>query len=154
MNSLYALIALACLILFALALYAGRLLYQVKQQTVQAKKVREARTNTILESIHTIAFAMQQQQCNLSEGTIRLVNLLQSLPIAQPINYAETFPGIFALFDKVKDLPTHEARKKLGKHERDAQDLQREQDEADFESQILKEVAILRKSSVESLSVS
>ncbi len=132
-------IILGLIIVAALAFYAGRLLYQLKLQTSKQDAVRNDRIERIVESIRTISMAMQQQQCNLSEGAIRLVNLLESLPVKNVPNCEKDYPFLFELFELVKGLPTHDARKALSKTERQKQDKIREEHEARLESDILKE---------------
>lgn len=92
--------------------------------------------------------AMEQQQCNLSEGAIRLVNLLHSLPIETPPNCEREYPSLYALFVQVRELPTHETRRNMSPQLRTEQDEAREEHEARLESSILKEVASLRQFSV------
>ena len=104
--------------------------------------------DNIIQSIQTIAKAVEQQQCNLSEASIRLYHLLEALPLIDKPDFSEKFSGLYTLYDAVKDLPTHQARKEQGKLETYKQDLQREELEAELESQILKEVAQLAAFSV------
>jgi hypothetical protein len=59
----------ACIII-ALGIYAGRLIFMVKRQGEQQQQVRNKRIASKQSSIQTIAFAIQQQQCDLSEGTV------------------------------------------------------------------------------------
>lgn len=140
----YALIALALVIVAGLAYYAGSLLFQLKQQQKRQNNARQTRVKTIMESVHTIAMAVEQQQCNLSEGAIRLVNLLDSLPVSSPPNCQRDYPSLYALFIEVRHLPTHEERKALDKSIRASQDKKREEHEAKLESSILKEIAQIR----------
>ncbi|MDT0594803.1 DUF2489 domain-containing protein [Glaciecola petra] len=132
------------LIIVGLGVYAGRLIYMVKNQNTQQRHVRNRRIESMQSSIQTIAFAMQQQQCDLSEGVIRICRLLESLPLDPLPDYREHFPSTHALFDKVKNYPTHEARNALSKKERRSQDKEREQFESEYESAILKETEQLR----------
>ncbi|MCC2616913.1 DUF2489 domain-containing protein [Aestuariibacter halophilus] len=131
---------IALCIVLPLAFYAGKLLHQLRAQTVRQNAVRTARLANLTESIQTIALAMQQQQCNLSEGAIRLVNLLEALPLATPPNCQSDYPALYALYLEVRDLPTHDARKALPRNERQAQDRVREEHEARLESAILTEI--------------
>lgn len=135
----------ALIVIAGLAFYAGKLLFKLKEQTQRQQKARNARIETITESIQTIAFAMKQQQCNLSEGAIRLVNLLQALPLDTPVDVPVAYPSLFALYEEVKDLPTHKVRAALPKEVRMQQDKVREEHEARLESSILKEIEPLRQ---------
>ncbi|MGB3725671.1 MAG: DUF2489 domain-containing protein [Glaciecola sp.] len=139
------LILLGALIIIGLGLYAGKLLFLVNAQQSKQQAVRDKRIASMQSSIQTIAFAMQQQQCDLSEGVIRICRLLESLPLDPLPNYVAKYPSVHALFDKVKDYPTHEARANLPKKTRREQDREREQFESELESAILKETELLRE---------
>lgn len=145
---IYILFAVACLVLLPLAFYAGKLLFQLKQQTNAKAKIRQGRIATIGQSIQTIAFAMSQQQCNLSEGAIRLVNLLESIPVVPLPDWRAKFPALYNLYEQVKDLPTHDARAALSPLLRRQQDAKREEQESLLESQILTEVVELKGFSI------
>ena len=134
----------ALFVILPLAFYAGRLLSQLNAQNKRQEQVRKVRLDKIEESVQVIALAIEQQQCNLSEGAIRLVNLLESAPVIPAIKCQQHYPALYELFVLVRDLPTHEARDALPKQERRQQDKQREEHEARLESSILKEVANLK----------
>lgn len=140
----YIAITTAVIIIAALSFYAGKLLFQLKQQRRQQKAILAKRIETFIESIQTIAFAIEQQQCNLSEGVIRLVNLLESMPVLPAVECKNEYPAIYALFVEVRHLPTHETRAALSKKERAYQDRIREEHEARLESQILQEISGLK----------
>lgn len=140
----YVIIAAAVFVVASLAFYAGKLLFQVKQQTKRQSDIRRARVERIMQSVHTIALAVEQQQCNLSEAAIRLVNLIDSLPVESPPDCQRDFPAMYELFIQVRDLPTHNARNSMDKAVRARQDRVREEQEARLESKILKEVAQIR----------
>jgi hypothetical protein len=142
MNTVFLLVAVA--VVAALAFYTGSLLFKVRaQQQLRDQKIQK-RIDNISESIQTIAKALDQQQCNLSEGCIRLFHLLEALPVKDRPDFSLQFSGLYSLYHKVKDLPTHEIRKYQTKAETKQQDLQREELEAQLESQILKDVAVLK----------
>lgn len=134
---------IALIIVCALAFYAGALLFKLKQQRQIQESRRADRARSIIQSIQTIALAMSQQQCNLSEGCIRLSHLLESIPEHNKPDYSQQFPGIYTLFAHVKNLPTHDARKKLSKTDLRMQDTRREEREAELEPLILKDVEAL-----------
>jgi hypothetical protein len=136
---------LAAGIIVALGIYAGKLLFLVKQQNQRQLNARNKRIDSMVESIQTIAFAMQQHQCDYSEGAIRICRLLESLPIENIPDYAEHYPAIHKLFEGVSKFPTHEARNALSKKERREQDKEREQMESEAESCIQKELVALRE---------
>jgi hypothetical protein len=132
-------IAALCIIL-ALGFYAGRLLFLLKQQNQRQQKAKNERIETITESVFTIAKAMEQQQCDLSEGVIRIVNLLDALPLNTPPDYKNKFPHIHALFIEVSGFAILEKRQQLTKAERRKQDIAREQIEAEYETRVLSEL--------------
>ncbi|WP_259237198.1 MULTISPECIES: DUF2489 domain-containing protein [unclassified Aeromonas] len=132
------------LILLGLAIYAGMLLARVRRQgELQARAIRE-RNERILDSVRLIAHAVRDGQCDYSEGAIRLTNLLNALQIKEGRAFAEEFPGLYDLYEKVKDMPTHEARKAFKRNEIMKMDLERSGYEVELEAQILKDVALLK----------
>lgn len=140
----WVLIGLGAVVIVSLGIYAGQLLSKLKVQKEKQQQKREERLVNINQSIQTIAFAMLQQQCNLSEGAIRIFKILESVPIIPLPDYGAQYPALFKLYEHVKELPTHEARNELSKKERRLQDRDREQQESELESQILHELESLR----------
>tara|TARA_R110000772_G_scaffold96406_21_gene195039 strand:- start:5526 stop:5975 length:450 start_codon:yes stop_codon:yes gene_type:complete len=137
-------IVIALFIIAGLAFYAGKLLFMLNKQNKKMTQTKQQRVSRLMESIHTIAMAVEQQQCNLSEGCIRLYHLHESLPIDNKPDYASQYPGLYALYTKVSNLPTHEARNKLTTLDRKTQDNARETAETELESQILRDVVKLQ----------
>lgn len=123
-------------IILALGIYAGKLLAQVKSQTLRQTQAVSARNERILESINTIALAVSQEQCNESEGAIRLTNLLNALQFSQPRDFEREYPALYELYEKVKDMPTHEARKSYKRNEIMRLDIQRAGFELELAAQI------------------
>ena len=136
----YALLFIAAGIIAGLAFYAGRLLFLLKKQNQRQSAAKQKRILNITESINTIALAMSQQQCDLSEGTIRIYRLLEALPLDPRPDYDSQFPQLSALFLKVIGFDTHEARMALDKRERRRQDRARGEIEAEYESKLLPEL--------------
>lgn len=132
------------LLLLGLAVYAGMLLARVRRQTEQQEQAIQARNERILDSVRVIAHAVRDGQCDYSEGAIRLTNLLNALQIKEGRAFAEEFPGLYGLYEKVKEMPTHEARKALKRNEIMKMDLERSGYEVELEAQILKDVALLK----------
>jgi Cdc6-like AAA superfamily ATPase len=146
--------AISVVIIIVLAFYAGILINKIKKQKVQALKIEQAReqlkkqkiqerNNNIVESIRFIAKATMQKQCNVSEAAIRLTVLLETLQIKEAIDIATSYPALTAMYEKVKDMPTHEERKTRPVKEIKMLDLKRELFEAEMEHAIIKETAIL-----------
>jgi hypothetical protein len=127
-----------------LAVYAGSILFKLRTQRRHRIQKTQQRIDNISLSIQTIAKALDQQQCNLSEGCIRLFHLLEALPVKNKPDFSKQFMGLYSLYEKVKDLPTHEDRKLQNKKVTKQQDLQREELEAQLESQILNDVTVLK----------
>lgn len=123
-------------IIVALAIYAGKLLAQVKLQRQSQAKAVNARNERILESIRTIALAVSQEQCNQSEGAIRLTNLLNALQFSQPRTFIDDYPALYELYEKVKDMPTHKARENYKRNEIMRMDMQRAGFELELAAQI------------------
>lgn len=151
MNTLHLVLAiLATLVIIALALYVGILLKKIKlnklhyrelmqDQQLSKEQTIAKRNENIVDSIRFIAKATTQKQCNISEAAIRLTVLLETLQIDKPINIAERYPALTAMFEKVKDMPTHEQRKKHPVKEIKILDARRELFEAEMEESVLKE---------------
>ena len=139
-----ALYLVALFIVVGLTFYAGYLIFKLRTQQKVRNQKTQYRIDNISESIQTIAKALDQQQCNLSEGCIRLFHLLEALPIKDKPDFSQQFRGLYSLYDQVKDFPTHDVRKLQSKRETKQQDLQREEIEAQLESQILNDVLVLK----------
>ena len=133
------------LIILGLGFYAGRLLFMLKQQNARQQAARDERIRNITDSIVVICKAMQQQQCDLSEGTIRICKLMNALPLQTPPDYREKFPHIHALFVDISGFAILEERKKLPLAERKKQDDAREQIESEHESKVLGELDDIRQ---------
>lgn len=131
-------IVVAFFLVIGLSLYAIYLLKQLKIQKELITKVKHERTIRLKESIDVIARAMQSGECNTSEGVIRLTMLLR--PFGKNLS---TYPAMANLYEVVRDMPTHDARKLLDKRERMRLDLDRESSEIQFEQDIKKELYIL-----------
>lgn len=137
-------IFVALSVIGCLAFYASSLLLKLnKQKRLQGQK-RQQRVLRITQSIQTISLALEQQQCNLSEGCIRLYHLLECIPIDNRPDYSQHYPALYGLYEKVNKLATHDDRKQLKPSELRKQDEQREEDESQLESKILVEVSKLK----------
>lgn len=130
------LLILAILIILSMAGYAFYLWRQVQKQNALIKKKQSDRLLRLIESVELIARAMKQEQCDLSEGVIRLHYLLGVL--GQP--QLADFPSMQALFAVVQDMPILDERKNLAKNERMKQDFARLRAEADLREKIHQEI--------------
>lgn len=134
------LFVLAALIILSMAGYAARLWLKIYRQNRQIKQAQAVRFERIFESVEIIAKAMLSEQCDLSEGVLRLKPLLDVL--GKPLN---RFAAMWALFETVQDMPILEARKQLKRNERMKFDLEREAKEVELAEQIKTELAVLLK---------
>jgi hypothetical protein len=136
--------SLMLIILVALAFYAGALICKLQIQKNKKSARSKDRIDSIVESITTIAMAMEHGQCNLSEGCIRIYHLLEALPLVNKPDYSDLYTGIYALNSHVKDLASHQARSQLSAAERKSQDSFREMKEAMLKPRILQDVVKLK----------
>lgn len=150
---------ISVVVIIALAFYAGILISKIKRQKDQnqqreteqkAKAVlkKQQRNDTICESIRLIARATAQKQCNVSEAAIRLTVLLETLQLEKAIDIANEYPALSELFDKVKEMPTHDARKKIAVKALKILDMKRQLFEAEFEPAIIQEALQLENFSL------
>lgn len=137
--------AFGVVIVVALAFYAGRLLGQLKQQNQRRDAALAKRNENLHESIVTIAKAMEQGQCPLSEGALRLVVLLDLRVESLEAKYASRYPALHDMYERIKHMPTHEARKQYPKQEIRKMDAEREGYEQELENVILNDVRQLLK---------
>ncbi|AOT06652.1 DUF2489 domain-containing protein [Pseudoalteromonas luteoviolacea] len=138
------------LIVAGLAFYAGKLLWQLKvqkdtiaklkeEQVKKLEKSRQERNGKLADSINLIAKAMKQKQCEYSEGCLRVWVLISQYSFDSEVTLEQTYPGVFEMYDEVKEMPTHDARKKYSKKEIFKMDTQRWRAEERLEEQILKD---------------
>ncbi|CAB0150809.1 hypothetical protein PSI9734_01249 [Pseudidiomarina piscicola] len=138
-------IAIAIVIVAVLAFIAGRLLSRLKQQNQRRDQAIEKRNERLHESIVTIAKSVDQGQCPLSEGALRLVVLLDLRVEVNKPNYTERYQGLHTMYERIKHMPTHEARKKYPKAEIRQLDNEREGYEKELEDAILADVRQILK---------
>ncbi|MEX1221261.1 MAG: DUF2489 domain-containing protein [Idiomarina sp.] len=119
-------IVIGVAIIVGLAFYAGSLLGRLKRQQQRQQKAIEARNERLIESIVTIARSMDQDQCSYSEGALRLTVLLDLMVLEPKPNFVEEYPGLHDMYERIKHMPTHEARKTYPKLEIRKMDAERE----------------------------
>lgn len=136
---------LGVIIIAVLAFIAGRLLSQLQLQNKRRDEAVGKRNERLHESIVTIAKAMDQGQCPLSEGALRLVVLLDLRVEPSEVNYAQRYTGLHTMYERIKHMPTHEARKQYPKAEIRKMDNEREGYEKELEDVILADVRQLLK---------
>ncbi len=123
---------IGAIIIITMVAYAVYLLLALQKQKKALTNARSARTERLKESVIIIAKAMQNGDCNHSEGVIRLKMLLEPLG-RKKLN---AYTAMFQLYEVVMDMPTHQARRELKKNERMRLDLTRESAEAELEQKI------------------
>ncbi len=150
------LVAVGSLIVLALALYAGKLIAQVKEQQNQAKLIAAQRqadlakqNNYLIDSIQLIAKAVLEQQCELSEAAIRICRLLEKVYTVKDEHYPGTYPALHELDSFLADYPTHEGYKSLKKQERMRFDVERAKQELKLKEAIEQECQSLISFSIE-----
>ena len=149
---------LAVIIITGLAFYAGKLLKQLSAQKQAQQQVELARQQAlakhdlnILKSVKIIVRAMQEEQCDFSEGCWRLSVLLDSLKLSSEL--AQQFPTIFKLYNEIKHFSILDDRKQLDKKQRMKQDYQRMTLEAKFHSDIVSDLDLLQQYTTERMSI-
>ena len=119
---------LGAAIIAGLAFYAGQLLYKLnaqkkliaKTQAEQKQKLEKSRLKRnakLADSIHLIARAMNEEQCEFSEGCLRIWVLMSQYAFESERDLTTQYPGIYKMYQVVKEMPTHDARKKYSKKE-------------------------------------
>ncbi len=151
-------LVVAVIIIAGLAFYAGKLLKQLsaqkqaQQQTDLAHQQALAKhDHNVLASVKIIVRAMQEEQCDFSEGCWRLSILLDSLKLSSEL--AEQFPAIFKLYNEIRHLSILDDRKKLEKKQRMKQDYQRMTLEAQLHSEIVLDLDLLQQYTTERMSI-
>lgn len=140
---IWAALVVGTLIIAGLAYYAGLLLAQLRQQRQVRDSALAKRNANLYESIETIAFAMQQEQCPLSEGALRITVLLDHLAIPGKPDFEAVYPAIHEMYHRIKHMPTHDARNQHPRKDIRKMDDQREGYEKELEEGIQQDVSQL-----------
>jgi len=130
----------AIAVVAGLSFYLGRLLWLLQQQKQQHQLQRDNKNKNLFESLDVIARAMKEGQCELSEGALRIWVLLDHLELAAKPQAALAYPALHKMYEVVKDMPTHQARKERDKKEIRHLDHIRQQAEIDLQTAILHDV--------------
>lgn len=143
-------IIVGAVIIAGLAFYAGTLLWRVQQQRLaqqqQAAQLQQQKAEKALylrDSIILICKAMREEQCELSEGSLRLWVLLDHLVPERTPDPVLSYPGLHQMYQVVKDMPTHQARKAQDKALTRQQDKVRLKAEQDLKDVIQADVVAL-----------
>jgi len=138
--TLWILTGLGALVILVLAIYAALLWRRVFQIQRKRKQDIETRNARLFESIRDISIAMQQGQCPLSEGCIRLTVLLDHLVLPDHPDFPERYPAIHEMHERIKHMPTHDARKSYPREVIEQMDEEREGYEVEMETDIQADV--------------
>jgi hypothetical protein len=129
------------LTVFVLAIYLGVLFNQMKKQKLaferQKKKEAEAalkRELFILESIEIITKGVIQDQCEVSEGVLRIKNLKDQL---EYMSMDMDFQVIDQMYNEIQSFDTLESRSELSKQERFNQDKKRFAIENEYKDRVV-----------------
>ncbi|CAH9055323.1 hypothetical protein PSECIP111951_02780 [Pseudoalteromonas holothuriae] len=144
------------LIIAGLSFYAGKLLWQLKEQKARLEKhqserseklvqARQKRNAKLADSINLLARAMKEKQCEYSEGCLRVWVLISQYSFAEEVELQAAYPGVHQMYEVVKDMPTHDARKKYSKKEVFKMDSERWRAEQRLEEDILSDCEKLVK---------
>lgn len=109
----------------------------VKEHEAKAQEKRDY----LLNSVQVISTAMQEGQCELAEGCIRLKKLLDHL--APYLHEHEDFCAINQMYEATKHMPILDEWKKLDINQRHAFTLEREALEVKHKTAILAAVTKL-----------
>jgi len=151
-------LVVATIIIASLAFYAGALLKQLSAQKKAQQQAEIAQQQAlakhdlkVLASAKIIVKAMQEEQCDFSEGCWRLSVLLDSLKLSSEL--AQQFPTIFKLYNEIKHLSILDDRKQLDKKQRMQQDYQRMKIEAQLHNEIVTDLDLLQQYITERMSI-
>lgn len=131
------LVVLAVLVVAALAIVAGRLQYQVYKQK-KRRVLEQARQDEVTrlqregvnKSIQILAQAVQGEELSLTEASIRIASLLDSLDVKDEIR--TEFSAFYQLRSLTAHIPILEGWKSLGRKEQMKFDLERLQHEETY----------------------
>jgi type II secretory pathway pseudopilin PulG len=136
------LLVVALIIVAVLATIAGVLLYKVHQknkaqQVLLEEKEAEiqAQRQRINRSIQILAQASQSDELTLTEASIRISFLLDSLGVGDEVR--EEFSAFYQLRRLTAHIPILEEWKKLSRQEQNDFDIQRSKHEASYRDFVL-----------------
>ncbi|MEH0667624.1 DUF2489 domain-containing protein [Vibrio scophthalmi] len=136
-------------VILGLASYAGYLLLQLKKQKAlqlhHQKLAIDKRNANIFESVSTLCLAGIQGQCDLSEISIRLYNIMDYVQGESRVDFDSEYPATSELYHIVKEMARGDERHALPKKERMKQNLERHKAESRLEDAIVAELTRLQK---------
>lgn len=146
------LLTLATLIILALAGYALYLHAQIKKKQKEAIEIVNAerkiaqenldkRNNSIISDIRFIAQALITDQCEITEGVLRIHYLADA--IDTDLMMQSEFTNLHEHFNQCRNMAIKEAYKELSKKQRFQQDNQRFRLEEQNKENVIKEAELL-----------
>lgn len=142
------LLVIAGLIIVSLSLTAAYYLLKLKKQNNHHKNLQQEQQAALAEKrkdivtdIRFIANAMQEGQCEITEGCIRIASLMKALD--SQLCQQHEFSAIFSLYDNTRQLATHQAYKDLSAKERLRQYKIRLDLEDEYNTQVLQEIRVV-----------
>ncbi|CAM3833942.1 DUF2489 domain-containing protein [Vibrio aquimaris] len=136
-------------IILALASYAGYLLLQLKKQKElqqhHTKLAIDKRNANIFENVRILCMAGIQGQCDLSEISIRVYNIMDYVQGEERFDFDKEFPATSELYHLVKDMARGDDRQQLAKKERMKQNLERHKAESRLEQTVIEELKQLQE---------
>lgn len=138
----------AFIVIAALAGVAAYYVWQVKKQNAQLKEEQEAQKKAwrekkeeLAKDIRFIAHSMVQQQCEITEGCMRIKVLMDHLD--GDLQFKPEFKTIQQVFSLTSDMPTHQAYKDLNRKEQFKLDNKRYKIEDEHRELVLAEAKTL-----------
>ena len=144
----------ALIIVTTLTIVAGYLLYKVlllnKQKEQQSKENQDAwlqNRNVLIKDIRFIANSMSQQQCEITEGCMRLEYLINKVDDSPKMRIE--FQYIYKHYDATAAMPIRDAYLALTKKEQYKLDKDRAKLEAQHKADVLSDTKKLAEHSFE-----
>ncbi|MCP4912346.1 MAG: DUF2489 domain-containing protein [Oligoflexia bacterium] len=107
-----------------------------KHEKAKAFEQQQEKTKFINESLRTITLACIQNQCEISEGCIRIKHLLQSSP--DLMTGGHDWSVFFEFESKLRKFATHEKRNELSSQEAFNEDKERFELEKEYHEKFIK----------------
>lgn len=134
-------------LIFTISFLSTLIFFLAKRIQKDSLIAKESLKNTrekekyILESIDIISKAIDQEQCEISEGCIRLRMLIEKSKMLD--SKKSSYQIIFNMYEELKDFKTHESRNNLDKQMRMREDIDRFKVEDKYHKDFLEAVRLL-----------
>lgn len=145
---IFTLLAVALIIIAALSGIAAYYIWQVKKQNTRLKAEQEEQKKAwrqkkeeLAKDIRFIAHSMVQEQCEITEGCMRIKVLMDHLD--GDLQSKPEFQTIQRVFSLTSDMPTHQAYKDLSRKEQFKLDNKRYKIEDDNRELVMAEAKTL-----------